>query len=70
MPEGREQRREFDSDGYVQLSFYISYNFEHLSLDLGPARLRVAGRVIEVQLERVGACLLMCHACNLLDGRA
>ena len=53
-----EERRELDRDGDAQPPLHLAHDLDHPPLDLGPARRGVAGRVVEVQLQGVGAGLL------------
>ena len=57
MGEGREERRELDGHRNAQASLHLAHDVDRLALDLGGARRHVAGGVIEVQLEAVGARL-------------
>ena len=58
MGEGGEERRQLDGDRDRDAALHLAHDVDGLALDLGGAHRHVAGGVIEVQLEAVGAGLL------------
>ena len=62
MREGGEERRHLDGDRNAHRALDLAQDVERLPLDVGGARRHVAGGVIEVQFEAVGARLFELRA--------